>query len=79
MLKKKSSKNGHSLFNDTFSATPTGFTSYVPDFVIPKPYRAFCHPCNMSFPTIEELQKHTKDNKNNTHERNKERYLGVKK
>jgi hypothetical protein len=40
----------------------------TPQFLIPAPYRAWCHACNMGFMTLEESQKHDRD-KINEHQR----------
>jgi hypothetical protein len=32
-----------------------------PQFKIPEPYRAWCHPCNQGFMSIEELQAHDRE------------------
>jgi hypothetical protein len=44
-------------------------------FQIPKGYTCYCHPCDMPFKSIEEMQKH---NNTTTHYKNKEIYLQVK-
>jgi hypothetical protein len=34
----------------------------APQFVIPFPYRVWCHVCQIGFMAIEESQKHDRDN-----------------
>ncbi len=35
---------------------------YRPQFVIPQPYRVWCHLCSRGFVSIEESQQHDKEN-----------------
>lgn len=36
--------------------------SMTPQFVIPPPFRVWCHACQMGFMSIDEAQKHDREN-----------------
>lgn len=54
---------------------PNGYINYEPLYKIPEGYRCYCHPCDMPFKSIDDMQKHTHSTQ---HTRNKEIYLQVK-
>jgi hypothetical protein len=54
-LKKKNLKTDHTL--DSYSAILSPDT-YEPPFIMPKPYVAWCHPCNKGFIKIDDLMIH---------------------
>jgi hypothetical protein len=35
--------------------------SLKPQFKIPEPHRAWCHDCNVGFPTLEKLAEHIRE------------------
>jgi hypothetical protein len=62
---RRNGKNG----NKNILIGPNGPISYKPEFVIPAPFRVWCHQCNTGIMSINDVAEHDRIVHNNKHGR----------